>query len=91
MATKLSKRRRKFRFQRKLMDAGSCESTAFAAYGYLATGICLALVATGLAEVLPEQLGWSGGNAVRWVSGLLIGVGVGTLLGAGMRATFARG
>jgi endoglucanase len=43
VATELSKRRRKFRFQRKLMDAGSCESTAFAAYGYLATGICLAL------------------------------------------------
>ena len=40
---RLAKRRRKFHFQRKLMDAGSCESTAFAAYGYRATGICLAL------------------------------------------------
>ncbi|MFQ5805103.1 MAG: M20/M25/M40 family metallo-hydrolase [Phycisphaerae bacterium] len=43
VAQKLIKRRKRFHFQRKLMDGGSCESTAFAAYGYLATGICLAL------------------------------------------------
>ncbi len=43
VAQQLAKRRRKFQFQRKLMDGGSCESTAFLAYGYLATGICLAL------------------------------------------------
>lgn len=36
-------RRRAFRFQRKLMDGGTCESTAYAAYGYDAAGICLAL------------------------------------------------
>lgn len=29
--------------QRKLMDGGGCEATAFGAYGYRATGICLAL------------------------------------------------
>lgn len=34
---------KKFRYQRKLMDGGSCESTAFVAYGYQANGICLAL------------------------------------------------
>jgi putative aminopeptidase FrvX len=43
VAQELSKRRKSFHFQRKLMDGGSCESTAFAAYGYLATGMCLAL------------------------------------------------
>jgi endoglucanase len=32
-----------FRYQRKLMDGGACESTAFCAYGYEATGICLPL------------------------------------------------
>lgn len=29
--------------QRKLMDGGACEATAFAAYGYQTTGLCLAL------------------------------------------------
>src|SRR5690606_8527437 len=29
--------------QRKLMDGGSCEATAFVAYGYPATGLCLPL------------------------------------------------
>lgn len=33
----------RFRFQRKLMDGGTCESTAYIAYGYAATGICLGL------------------------------------------------
>jgi putative aminopeptidase FrvX len=31
------------RHQRKLMAGGSCEATAFGAYGYRATGLCLAL------------------------------------------------
>lgn len=31
------------RHQRKLMDGGGCEATAFAGYGYRATGLCLAL------------------------------------------------
>lgn len=43
VAQKLAKRRKRFHFQRKLMDGGSCESTAYVAYGYLATGICMAL------------------------------------------------
>ena len=29
--------------QRKLMDGGSCEATAFGVYGYRATGLCLPL------------------------------------------------
>jgi endoglucanase len=31
------------RHQRKLMDGGGCEATAFGTYGYQATGLCLAL------------------------------------------------
>lgn len=31
------------RHQRKLMDGGGCEATAFGVYGYRATGLCLAL------------------------------------------------
>ena len=30
-------------YQRKLMDGGGCEATAFGVYGYQATGMCLAL------------------------------------------------
>jgi len=32
-----------FRFQRKLMSGGACEATAFAAYGYESTCLCLPL------------------------------------------------
>jgi len=32
-----------FTYQRKLMDGGSCESTAYCQLGYDATGICIAL------------------------------------------------
>ncbi|MCG3137631.1 MAG: hypothetical protein HJJLKODD_01480 [Phycisphaerae bacterium] len=32
-----------FKFQRKLMDGGTCESTAYVHFGYDATGLCLAL------------------------------------------------
>lgn len=55
------------RHQRKLMAGGSCEATAFMAYGYRATGLCLPLgnyhnmghldeveQGRGLATVLPE-------------------------------------
>lgn len=43
VAERLAKRRKSFQYQRKLMAGGTCESTAFVAYGYKATGICLAL------------------------------------------------
>jgi putative aminopeptidase FrvX len=32
-----------FHYQRKLMDGGTCNSTAFCAFGYDATGMCVAL------------------------------------------------
>jgi endoglucanase len=43
VAKRLAKRRKTFQYQRKLMDGGTCESTAFISYGYATTGICLAL------------------------------------------------
>jgi putative aminopeptidase FrvX len=43
VADDLALRRKTFAYQRKLMDGGTCESTAYIAYGYAATGICLAL------------------------------------------------
>ncbi len=43
VAKDLTSRRRAFKHQRKLMDGGTCESTAYMAYGYEATGICVAL------------------------------------------------
>ncbi|TWT44311.1 exoaminopeptidase [Phycisphaerae bacterium RAS1] len=39
----LMQRKRSFAYQRKLMDGGTCESTAYVAYGYAATGMCVAL------------------------------------------------
>ncbi|HEY5890880.1 MAG TPA: hypothetical protein VIW94_09300 [Acidimicrobiia bacterium] len=36
-------RRAGLRHQRKLMDGGGCEASAFVVYGYQATGLCLAL------------------------------------------------
>ena len=43
VAEALAQRRRAFVFQRKLMDGGICEAYPFIAYGYAATGICVAL------------------------------------------------
>lgn len=55
--------------QRKLMSGGSCEATAFGAYGHVATGLCLALgnyhnmvdidgvlAGTTPAKVAPEEI-----------------------------------
>ncbi len=39
----LAARSRRFRFQRKLMDGGTCEASAFLGYGYQAAGLCIAL------------------------------------------------
>lgn len=43
VAQQLAERRKSFAFQRQLMDGGTCEAHAFLAYGYRASGICLAL------------------------------------------------
>lgn len=44
VADELAARDQSFAYQRKLMDGGTCESTAYCHYGYDATGICLPLL-----------------------------------------------
>jgi endoglucanase len=43
VAEDLRKKNRRFTFQRRLMDGGTCESSAYCALGYDATGVCIAL------------------------------------------------
>ncbi|MFH0982221.1 MAG: M20/M25/M40 family metallo-hydrolase [Planctomycetota bacterium] len=43
VADALAKRDKSFTYQRKLMDGGTCESSAYCELGYPATGICLPL------------------------------------------------
>ncbi|MBI5863750.1 MAG: M20/M25/M40 family metallo-hydrolase [Planctomycetes bacterium] len=43
VAQDVAAKRKSFKYQRKLMDGGTCESTAYCAYGYAATGMCVAL------------------------------------------------
>lgn len=43
VAEELAARDKKFIYQRKLMDGGSCESSAYCELGYDATGLCIAL------------------------------------------------
>ncbi len=43
VAQEIAKQDKRFRFQRKLMDGGTCEASAYCALGYEATGVCLSL------------------------------------------------
>ncbi len=43
VANDLNKKDKSFEYQRKLMDGGTCESSAYCQLGYDATGICIAL------------------------------------------------
>ena len=43
VAEALGKQDKSFKYQRKLMPGGACEATAFRAYGYLSSCICLPL------------------------------------------------
>ncbi len=43
IAEDLSRRNKRFAFQRRLMYGGTCEATPFSAFGFEAGGICLAL------------------------------------------------
>jgi len=52
--------------------------------------ICVGAVLLGGVEALAEWLGWPGTNALRFVSGLIMGAGIGTLLGVGLRALIGR-
>ena len=73
-----------------LLAAAACLTVLRLRPGRRLAGICVALVAAGLVEVLAEHFGWPGGNIVRLLSGLSIGVGVGTLLGTGAGAVWTR-
>ena len=42
-ARELAAEDKKFKYQRKLMDGGTCESSAYCQLGYEATGLCVAL------------------------------------------------
>lgn len=42
-AHKLAKKDDRFKFQRRLMDGGTCEATAYSAFGYDTGGLCLPL------------------------------------------------
>jgi endoglucanase len=43
VAKELAAADKTFKFQRKLMDGGTCESSAYCTLGYEATGLCVAL------------------------------------------------
>ncbi len=72
IARELAEADKGFRFQRKLMDGGTCESSAFCALGYEATGICVALgnyhnMNTKRRKVGPEYIDLSDfDNVVKW-------------------------
>lgn len=63
---------RRFRYQRKLMDGGTCESSAYCTLGYEATGVCFALgnyhnVDTKRKKIAPEYIDLHDfDNAVKW-------------------------
>ncbi len=72
IATDLAKKDRRFMFQRRLMDGGTCESSAYCALGYQATGLCLALgnyhnVNTRRKRLAPEYVDLNDfDNVVKW-------------------------
>ena len=63
---------KKFAYQRKLMDGGSCEATAFCNNGYDATGICLPLgnyhnCNRDSKKIAPEYINLDDqGNMIKW-------------------------
>ena len=72
MARDLAAADRSFRYQRKLMDGGTCESSAYCTLGYEATGVCFALgnyhnVDTKRKKIAPEYIDLHDfDNAVKW-------------------------
>ena len=57
VARDLAKADSTFRFQRKLMDGGTCESSAYCNLGYEATGLCVALGNYHNVDVKRKKLG----------------------------------
>ncbi len=72
VARELAKANRAFCYQRKLMDGGTCESSAYCTLGYEATGLCVALgnyhnVDTRRKKIAPEYIDLNDfNNTVKW-------------------------
>jgi endoglucanase len=71
-ADDLAKADKQFKFQRKLMDGGTCESSAYCLFGYDATGLCVALgnyhnADTKRKKIAPEYVDLNDfDNVVKW-------------------------
>ncbi|MCH8853540.1 MAG: hypothetical protein IID41_12945, partial [Planctomycetes bacterium] len=76
VADDLAGRDRKFVYQRKLMDGGSCESSAYCQLGYDATGICIALgnyhnCNRAVGKLAPEYVNLDDvANLIKWFTAL---------------------
>ncbi len=72
VARELEKTSKRFQFQRKLMDGGTCESSAYCDLGYEATGLCVALgnyhnIHAKAKKLAPEYIHLNDfENVVRW-------------------------
>ncbi|MFQ5462831.1 MAG: M20/M25/M40 family metallo-hydrolase [Phycisphaerae bacterium] len=72
IARELARADKQFRYQRKLMDGGTCESSAYCSLGYDATGLCIALgnyhnVNRKLKKLGPEYVNLNDfDNVVKW-------------------------
>jgi len=72
VARELARDDSSFKYQRKLMDGGTCESSAYCALGYEATGICIALgnyhnVDSKKEKLAPEYIDLNDyDNVVKW-------------------------
>lgn len=77
VAEDLAKEDTSFRYQRKLMDGGTCESTVYCHYGYDATGLCLPLLNyhnmdTDRGRIAPEIIDVSDlENLIKWFLALV--------------------
>jgi endoglucanase len=77
VAVDLAQRDKSFVFQRKLMDGGTCESSAYAELGYAATGLCVALgnyhnMDVKRKRIAPEYISVSDfENLVKWFVALV--------------------
>jgi len=72
VARDLARDDRSFRFQRRLMDGGTCESSAYCTLGYPATGLCVALgnyhnIDARRKRIAPEYVDLNDfDNVVKW-------------------------
>jgi len=72
IARELARSDKRFKYQRKLMDGGTCESSAYCTLGYEATGLCVALgnyhnVDAKRRKLAPEYIDLDDfDNVVKW-------------------------